>query len=353
MAENLGQVDSRSKKGVLLINLGTPDSPKVKDVKKYLKEFLSDPFVIDIPAFFRFLLVNFIIAPFRSKKSARLYQKIWMENGKSPLLYHSENLAKKLSIKLQESHTVKLSMRYGNPSIISAMKEFKEEGVTEVIAVPLFPQYALATFESASDKFMKDVKKSGYRGQAKIVSPFYDEPSYIEANAEIASQMIEQVKPDHIVMTYHGLPVRHVKKTEILGEDEESKCGVGNCCEKMVSRNASCYRAQCFETSRLIAKKLELSTSDYSVTFQSRFGKDPWIEPFTDVSLEMLKKQGKKNVLVLSPSFISDCLETLEEVAIGLKSEFENEKGRSLNCAPCVNSSDKITKALADKVSRI
>jgi ferrochelatase len=346
-----------NKTGVLLVNLGTPDEPNRKKVGTYLREFLSDPFVIDIPALIRFFLVNFIIVPFRAKKSAQLYKKIWMENGSSPLLFHSRNLSEKLQTSLGESYSVKLAMRYGNPSIKTILGEFSKDGVSKIKVVPLFPHYALATYESAVKKVEKEARKFGHLEKIDFLAPYYKEDGFIGALVESARNSISKTKPDHILFTYHGLPVRHVKKTEILKSGEASKCASFSCCDKITERNKNCYRAQCFETSRLVASKLGLEKADYTTCFQSRFGKDPWIEPFTDFTLDNIKENFPdiSKVLVISPSFATDCLETLEEIGIGLKADFEakpNESRRELLVDPCLNDSDTFVSYLSSAVKK-
>lgn len=339
-------------KGVMLINLGTPDTYAVGDVRRYLREFLSDPRVIDIPALIRYILVYLIIAPFRSPKSAAMYKKIWLKNGKSPLLFYSENLTKKLADHMGEEFSVKLAMRYGKPSIKSVLESFRDEGVSSIKVAPLFPQYAMATFESATEK-VKDVAKAiGFEGEFDYTQAYYNEDGFIDAEAEKVRPSLEKENPDHVVMTFHGLPVRHCRKTEILEKGEKSRCGQSGCCDVLEKRNMNCYRAQCVETGRLIASKLGLDKEDYTVTFQSRFGKDPWIEPYTDKYLDHLKELGKKKVMVISPSFATDCLETLEEVGIGLKEDFEEGAGeRSLIVEPCLNDDDRFCSYLAKRLS--
>ena len=255
-------MNSNTKFGVVLINLGTPSSPSRDDVKTYLREFLSDPRVIDIPFIIRFLLVNLIIAPFRSKTSAKMYQKIWDPVNGSPLLHHSKSLTRKVAEKLGDDYSVKLAMRYGQPSIKNSVKELMDEGVTEIRALPLFPQYALATFESAADKIKVEAEKANFKGELKVLSPYFDEEGYIKSEADkVASKVKEGFKTgdvDHVVFTFHGLPVRHCRKTENLEKGEQSKCGKSGCCDVFEKRNKDCYRAQSIQTAKKIAEKLEI-----------------------------------------------------------------------------------------------
>ena len=340
-------------KGVLVTNLGTPLSPEKKDVGTYLREFLGDPFVIDIPAVIRFFLVNLIIVPIRAGKSAAMYKKVWLEDGGSPLLHYTKKIADKLGNKLSGSHEVEVAMRYAQPSIREGLEKLKH--LDEIVIVPLYPQYALATFESTIQKVNEEAKKLGIESKVTFQEPYYDDARFIDALHSQTSKSIEELKPDHIIMTYHGLPVRHVRKTENLKPGEKSLCATSGCCHKITERNKDCYRAQCYETSRLLAKRLGLSEDQYTTTFQSRFGKDPWIQPFTDLTLEEFKEKRPdvKKILVISPSFAADCLETLEEVGIGLKEDFESgeDVGRKLIAEPCLNDSDPFVEFLSDRLS--
>lgn len=336
--------------GVLLINLGTPDSFSPSDVARYLKQFLTDPFVIDIPALPRYALVYGIIAPFRAKKSAAMYKKIWLGNGQSPLLYYSKLLTDKVASSLGEEFDVKLAMRYGSPSVASQLIAFREAGVKKILVQPLFPQYALATFKSAAEKVDVEAKRLGMRDAVVHLPPYFADGGFIEAETSKLAGKMKELSPDHVVFTFHGLPVRHCKKTEKLRPGEASRCGTDGCCDVFETRNEDCYRAQCVQTAKAIAKGLSLGEADYTVAFQSRFGKDPWIEPYTDKTLEELKKAGKKKVMVVSPSFAVDCLETLEEVGIGLKEDFEQDYDGTLIVEPCLNDDEKFAKFLAGKV---
>lgn len=343
-----GETSMNQKVGGLIVNLGTPRTSRVSDVRSYLREFLGDKRVIDIPWLFRFLLVNLIIAPFRAKKSAAMYQKVWLENGKSPLLHYSQLLADKLRRNLSGTIDVELAMRYGEPSIRSSLIKLRQKGVERIVVQPLFPQFALATYESATEKVKEEAKSLGF-SELTFLDPYFNEAGFIDAESKKALKSIEVLKPDHILMSFHGLPVRHCRKTEVLAPGELSRCGTQSCCEKMTKRNEHCYRTQCFETARAIASKLGLAKSDYTVAFQSRFGRDPWIQPFTDKTLEELKESGKKKVLVLSPSFAADCLETLEEVGIGLKHDFESDYDGELIVEPCLNDDDNFVDFMTQR----
>ena len=296
------------KTGVLLVNLGTPDSPSVSDVRKYLREFLSDPRVIDTSPVARWLLVNFIIAPIRAPRSAKLYEKIWTEFG-SPLLLYSTRQEYMLAEKLGNDYQVELAMRYQSPSIESALEKFKKPVFKKIKVVPLFPQYASASTGSVHEKVMSIVSKWPVVPEIEFVNSYCDDESFINAFSVIGKKH-EPGNYDHVLFSFHGLPERQIKKADV-----HNHCLKENCCASLNEKNAFCYRAQCYETARLIARKLELAEGNYTVCFQSRLGKTPWIKPYSDQVIEELAKQGKKKLLVFSPAFTSDCLETLYEIA--------------------------------------
>jgi len=296
------------KTGILLVNLGTPDSPSVPDVRKYLREFLSDPRVIDTGPIARWLLVNFIIAPIRAPRSAKLYEKIWTEFG-SPLLLYSTRQEYMLAEKLGNDFQVELAMRYQSPSIESALEKFKKPVFKKIKVVPLFPQYASASTGSVHEKVMSIVSQWPVVPEIEFVNSYCDDERFINAFS-VTGKKHEPGNYDHVLFSFHGLPERQIKKADV-----HNHCLKENCCASLNEKNAFCYRAQCYETARLIARKLELADGNYTVCFQSRLGKTPWIKPYSDQVIEELAKQGKKKLLVFSPAFTSDCLETLYEIA--------------------------------------
>lgn len=321
-------------KGVLLVNLGTPDSTKVSDVRKYLREFLSDKRVIDIPPVSRWLLVNLIIAPFRAPKSAAEYRKLFTERG-SPLKYYTEDLLQPLRNSLGAEYVVEYAMRYQNPSIHSGLARLKEANVSSIHVIPLFPQYASATTGSVIDKVMEEVQKWQIIPEIRFTSQFLEEALFLETIVKNGRNKMAIEQYDHFVFSYHGLPERQIKKGSV-----GDQCQLGDCCQKFHERNRFCYRAQCFHTTRLVAEKLGISETQYTICFQSRLGKDPWIKPYTEEVLRELARKGVKKVLAFSPAFVSDCLETTIEVGETYREEFIAAGGErwdlveSLNDAP-------------------
>lgn len=307
---------NQGKTGVLLVNLGTPDSAKTSDVRKYLREFLMDKRVIDIPFFSRWMLINFIIAPFRSPKSAKEYQKLWVERG-SPLKFYGEDVRDLLQQELDDEYIVTLGMRYQSPSIQSAIEELRSHKVAKIIVIPLFPQYASASTGTVHDKVMEIVQKWEVIPQMNFISNFIEEPGYYKTFAALGQKYMDQHEYDHVIFSFHGLPERQILKGSV-----ENYCKMGNCCNAYHDKNRYCYRAQSFHTARLIANELNLPEDKYTVTFQSRLGKDPWIKPYTDHVLIDLAKAGKKSILAYSPSFVADCLETTVEVGDEFKQDF-------------------------------
>jgi len=313
------------------MNLGSPDSTSVKDVRKYLNEFLMDEKVIDIPYLARLLLVKGIIVPFRAPKSAEAYRSIWWKEG-SPLVELTRQLQNAVQQQLDEPVTI--AMRYGNPSPKAAYDELlqKVEGLEEVILFPLYPHYAMSSYETAVE-YMKEVYAKGkYKFKLTTIKPYYKEPDYIHAMAENIRPFLNR-EYDHILFSYHGLPGRHIKKSDVTG----SHClNVENCCETDSHAHNYCYRHQGFITTKLITAQLNIPADKYSISFQSRLGKG-WLEPFTDIRLEEMPKEGIKKLLIICPAFVSDCLETLEEIAIRGKESFLNAGGESYTMIPCLN----------------
>jgi ferrochelatase len=291
-------------KGILLVNLGTPETTSVGDVRKYLREFLMDKRVIDISAIGRWMLVNLIIAPFRAPKSANEYKKLFNEKG-SPLKYHSVSVTEKLQEKLGNDYKVVLGMRYQNPSLVSALEQLKD--CESIHVIPLFPQYASATTGSVHDKVMELIMEWQVIPDIRLTSKFFDQGLFLETIADQAKKLTEEDNYDHFIFSYHGVPERQILKSSV-----GDYCNFGSCCETYGERNQYCYRAQCFENSRLLADMLGLSEGQYSVTFQSRLGKTPWIQPYTDDVLKELPSRGVKKVLAFSPAFVSDCTNSIE-----------------------------------------
>lgn len=328
-------------KGILLVNLGTPDSPQVSDVRKYLKEFLLDERVIDIPTIPRNLLVRGIIAPFRSPKSAKSYKHIWMDEG-SPLMVYSLRLQDKLQQTLGENYVVALAMRYQSPSIEAGLALLREKRVNEIIVVPLFPQYTSATNGSIIQKVMKIV--SGWQAipAIRFTGDFHAHPLFIKAFCENGAKH-DPTKFDHILFSYHGLPERQIIKTV-----EGNNCLTENCCDNLHSRNNFCYRAQCFNTTRLIAEQLQISSENYTVCFQSRLGKTPWIKPYSTDIIAQLAQKGVKKILMFSPAFVADCLETVFEIGVEYHEEFQQQGGEKIELVESLNDNQTFIDCLVD-----
>ena len=322
-------------KGVLLVNLGSPDSPKPKDVKRYLGEFLMDERVIDVNPILRKILVKGIILNTRPKKSAKAYQKIWWKEG-SPLVVISERFHKKVQDKTDMP--VALGMRYGSISIHNAYQELKDKGVTDVLLVPLYPHYAMSSFETVVEK-ARDVQKNSFSSMTTTVLPaFYNQKDYIKVMADNIREHLKGFEYDHILFSYHGIPESHIKKSD----PTKSHCQMdGSCCNQPSEAHATCYRHQCFETTKEVAKELQLDAGTFSNSFQSRLGRDPWLKPYTDFEFERLpKEENKKNLAVITPAFVSDCLETLEEIAMEGQEQFEEGGGENYKHIPCLNEND-------------
>lgn len=328
-----------TKTGVLLLNLGTPEAPDTKSVRAYLREFLSDPYVLDIPAPLRWLLLNTVILPFRSKSSSALYQTIWTDEG-SPLLTNSLALEKAVSEATSDDTVVALGMRYGKPSIAAAVDYVLGEGCQRLKILPLFPQYALATNYSALSLALSLVKKSGFQGPCDVVEDFFEHPDFITALADVARQPLLDFEPDHVVMSYHGLPERHITK---------AGCSTDFCsrtapCPPVEGNNRRCYRAQAYATSRALADALDLE--HYTVSFQSRLGRIPWIQPYTEELLPKLAEQGVKKLAVMCPSFVADCLETLEEINVRGREQWQALGGSDFQFIPCLNAHPRWVRAV-------
>lgn len=324
----------KSKIGVLLVNLGTPDSPRVPDVRKYLREFLMDGRVIDIPFLSRWLLVNLIIAPFRAPKSARVYRKLWTENG-SPLLFFGKHNEKQLQDLLGDEFVVKLGMRYQNPGIRQALEKLSQFPLQTLIVLPLFPQYASATTGSVHQEVMEIISNWINIPEIRLVNAYFDHPLFIKAFVERAKKTLENKPFDQILFSYHGLPERQIYKSS-----RGHFCQLNECCSTFNPNNLHCYRAQCFETSRLLAHALDIPEDKYQVVFQSRLGKDPWIQPYAEEAIRSLPSRGYKRVAVMVPSFVADCLETNIEAGEEFKEIFITAGGKDWIFVESLNDSD-------------
>ncbi len=335
------------KTGVLLIQLGTPDSPSVKDVRKYLTEFLNDPRVIDIPWLPRKLLVNGIIVPFRAPKSAKIYKELWeFGEGVSPLKTHTQKLKELVEKKFEgENVTFEVAMRYQNPSMDSVLERMKKALYDEIIIIPLFPQYASASTGSAVEKAMDIIKKWWVIPEIKIISQFYDNASFIDAIIE-RTKAFNLKDYDHILFSYHGLPVRQVDK---VYEGETDLCSDQPCESQINEFNKYCYKATSFATTRLIAERLGLEEKDYTVCFQSRLDKK-WLEPFSDKVVEEWAKKGAKKLLVFSPAFVADCLETIIEIGDEYQEIFEEFGGEKIQLVPSTNAHPKFVDCIEELV---
>jgi len=334
------------KKAVLLINLGTPDSPSTSDVRKYLTQFLNDPRVIDISAAGRFMLVNGIIVPFRSPKSAKLYQQIWSSDG-SPLIIHTKNLAEKVQRTLGNDYIVDWAMRYQNPSIKSVLNRLREQKPSEIIFVPLYPQYASSSTGSTAELILKELSKWEVIPTIKIINKFYDNPHYINAVVKSA-EGFDLNAYDHILFSYHGLPERQIKKAS--AHYGNNSCHFGKCCDAITENNQYCYRANCMETTRQLVKKLNIPEGKYTSTFQSRLD-DAWLKPYSDKVIEDLAKLGAKKLLVFSPAFVADCLETIHEIGTEYNEIFKEHGGESVTLVKSLNDSDVWVEAIKAMVS--
>ncbi|MCC9134874.1 ferrochelatase [Pontibacter silvestris] len=333
------------KTGVLIVNQGTPDSPSVPDVRKYLREFLMDERVIDIPYMNRWALVNLIIAPTRAPKSAKVYQEVWTSNG-SPLKIYGYRVEELLQKALGKDYVVKLAMRYQSPSIEEAMEKFKGHHLSKIVILPLYPQYASATTGSVYQKVMDLVSNWQVIPEIRFVNSFLDHPKFIEAFAELGKKHMLAASYDHYVFTYHGLPERQLHKNDSI-----TSCEHANCTTSYNATNQFCYRAQCYETSRLLAEKLGIAEEHYTVSFQSRLGNDPWIKPYTDDVIQALTAKGIKRVLAFAPSFVADCLETTVEVGREYKELFEENGGEIWQLVESLNDSPLWIECLQELVT--
>ena len=322
-------------KGVLLVNLGSPDSTETKDVKSYLKEFLMDGRVIDLPKWFRTFLVIGIILNTRPKKSAKAYRKIWWKDG-SPLIVLTERLQEKIQKKV--SIPVSIAMRYRNPSIHFGLEKLAKKGVNEVLLVPLYPQFAMATTETIL--VLAEEIRAKYFPEMKFTSlpSFYNHPDYVRVLANSIQEFLKDKDWEHLLFSYHGVPNRHIRKSDIT----KSHCKMNEkCCFEDSPAHKYCYRHQCEKTTQNVAKYLDLTEGTFSTTFQSRVSiLGSWLRPYTDKTVEAFAKNGIKELAIATPAFVSDCLETLEEIGMEAAEDFEDKGGEKLHVIPCINDRD-------------
>lgn len=331
-------------KGVLLVNLGSPDSPSVPDVRRYLNEFLMDGRVIDVAWPLRRLLVGLILVN-RPKESAHAYDKVWTKDG-SPLVVTSKRVAAALQQRV--SVPVELAMRYQNPSIASAVTQLAGRGVTDLLLIPLFPHYAMSSYETAVERVHELAAKLSPGMRVTVQPPYFDAPDFIAALVASTADFLKR-DFDHLLFSYHGIPERHLRKSDPTG----CHClQVENCCTVASPAHATCYRAQCLATTAAFVKLAGVPPEKYSVSFQSRLGKDPWLKPYTDYELVRLAQEGKKRMLVICPAFVSDCLETIEEIGMRGCADFLGASGKEFTRIPCLNEHPLWITALENWVNR-
>ncbi len=319
-----------NKKGVLLVNLGSPDSPSVPDVRRYLREFLMDGRVLDAPYPIRFVVVNGRILPFRPKESAEAYHKIWLPEG-SPLIVTSRRVRDLLQARV--SIPVELAMRYQNPSIPDALQCLVSAGITEIQLITMFPHYAMSSYETAVERVREVLTKIAPQAVLKVVPPYYNHPEYIQALVACSQKFLGQ-DVDHLLFSFHGIPERHLRKSDPTGQH----ClKTSNCCEVSSAAHATCYRAQCFQTTRSFLATAGFPVAKTSISFQSRLGRDPWLRPYTDFELPKLAQRGVRKLAVMCPAFVTDCLETIEEIGMRGREAFMSAGGREFQLVPCLN----------------
>lgn len=324
----------KQKTAILLLNLGTPDSPLKGDVRRYLTQFLNDERVIDIPWLSRTLLVNGVIVPFRAGNSSKLYKAIWDETTGSPLLKHSTDLAKKLQLAVGSDYTVELAMRYQNPGMETVLERMKKEGYHKIIVFPLFPQYASSSTGSALQRFMEIVSKWWVIPELKIISQYYDNSDYIDCIVNRGKQH-DVSAYDHVIFSYHGLPERQVDKVY----NDGYLCKDHHCEDGITDENYYCYKAACYQTTKDVATRLNIPEDKYTLSFQSRLD-DKWLKPFSDKVVEDLAKKGMKKLLVFSPAFTADCLETIYEIGTEYQEIFHQHGGEKIQLVESLNSGD-------------
>ncbi len=345
-AKNVAPIGLRmSKRAVLLVNLGSPDSTSVPDVRRYLREFLGDERVLDLPAPFRWLLLEGIILRTRPKKSAHAYEEIWTKDG-SPLVLTSKRVAAKLAEQLGSTAPVYLAMRYGSPSIASVIAQMARDGVTEVLLFPQYPHYAMSSWETVVVKVFQEAARLAPKIKFDSVHPFYADADYIEALYQVSAPYFAQPH-DYILFSYHGIPVRHLRKAD----SSKGHCTlVPDCCTTCSPVHSTCYKAQCLATTRALVRRASIPAERHSVSFQSRLAGEPWLTPYTDFELKRLPQEGRKRLIVMTPAFVADCLETLEEIAGEGKEDFLAAGGDHFQHVPCLNDQPPYINFLAGRV---
>ncbi|MBT8041960.1 MAG: ferrochelatase [Pontiella sp.] len=328
------------KRGFILMNTGSPASTQTTDVRRYLNEFLMDPYVIDLPWPLRALLVKGFILPKRPAESAEAYKTIWTEHG-SPLIHTCKQIRNALRERIDAP--IEIGMAYGTPSFKTAIGKMLDAGVDDFCLLPMFPQYAMATVGSCVAGVMKEIRQRKSTATVRTVEPFYADPNYIEPLAQSLTEVDE-----HILFSYHGLPERHLKKTDPTGHHCLS---TPECCNEPSIAHDTCYRYQCLATTRAIVKAANIASGRYRVAFQSRLGRDKWLEPATDKMLEELPAKGIKKLAVICPAFFCDCLETLEEIEIRGRETFLDAGGESFRMIPCINDTEAGIKCLENLIA--
>lgn len=334
------------RQGLLLVNLGTPDAPETGAVRRYLREFLSDPRVLDIPAPARWALLELLILPTRPARSAEAYRKVWTPEG-SPLLVHSRTLAARLEDALGQKWAVALGMRYGKPSLASALEQLANAGARSLTLLPLYPQYASSSTGSTLERVYALAGKAWNVPALRVVPPFFNHPAFLDAWVEVARPVLAEAQPDHVLFSFHGLPERHIRKSDVSGRHCLQSSG---CCDVAVAENRWCYRAQCVSTARSLAARLGLPVEQTTVGFQSRLGRTPWLKPYTDLLLGELAAKGVRRLAVLCPAFVADCLETLEEIGIRARADFLRAGGEALTLVPSLNAHPAWVRAVVQFV---
>ncbi len=346
MNERISREQATGRTGVVLLQLGTPEAPTPGAVRRYLAQFLSDPRVLDMPALGRFLLLHGVILRTRPRRSAAAYQQIWTEAG-SPLLLHGQALAQGVGRALGPGFEVVLGMRYGEPSIARAVESLERAGVEQIVALPLFPQYAASSTGSALERLHEEIGSRWNVLPVRTLPDFFDDPRFIDASLAVARPALERFGADHVLFSYHGLPERQVRRSDRTG----AHClADGHCCDAIVAANRWCYRAQCMATTRALAAGLRLDPQAHSTAFQSRLGRTPWIRPFTDEVIPELAERGRRRLAVLCPSFVADCLETLEEIGLRAREQWLEAGGEDLLLVPCVNAAPEWVAGVASMV---
>lgn len=333
--------------GLLLLNLGTPEAPTPAAVRRYLREFLGDPRVLDIGAVGRALLLNLVILPRRPAQSAHAYKTIWDPERGSPLMFHSQDLAARVAERLGTQWHVELAMRYGSPSITGALDALARAEVERIVVLPLFPQYASSSTGTAQARIMELAGERWNVPALDFVPAFFDDPGFLAAFEHVAQPVLDDVKPDHVLFSFHGLPVRQIVKTDRTA----SVCFQSEtCCDRLT--NPHCYRAQSFATARALAARLALPAERYTICFQSRLGRTPWIQPYTDHVIDQLAASGTKRLAVMCPAFVADCLETVEEIGIRARAQFKAAGGDELVLVPSLNATAPWVDAVCAMATR-